>query len=158
MWKTSFFHHEMMWYANVRGGADLKNKHICPEGSYGLFLTCGKKMGSVIYTYTHNCYDHYSSCTKFTSLHILLHTWEAKRCQHCSEWVHPCSSLKADWVFSLTTWDRTPNNFPTMAFCSLAILSLACPDITADRCLNSNTYKSQRYTSRLKQWKAQCYS
>jgi hypothetical protein len=29
--------------------------------------------------------------------------------------LHPCSSLKADWVFSLTTWDMTPNNFPPMA-------------------------------------------
>jgi hypothetical protein len=25
--------------------ADLKIKRICPDGSYGLFLTCGKKIG-----------------------------------------------------------------------------------------------------------------
>jgi hypothetical protein len=32
---------------------------------------------------------------------------------------------------------------------------LACPDLAADRCLNSNTYKSHRYASQLKQYKAQ---
>jgi hypothetical protein len=35
----------------VRDGAVLKNKHIFPEGAYGLFLICGYKMGSVTHTY-----------------------------------------------------------------------------------------------------------
>ncbi len=28
---------------SVRDSADLKNNCICSDGSYGLFLTCGKK-------------------------------------------------------------------------------------------------------------------
>ncbi len=33
---------------SVRDSADLKNKRICTDGSYGLFLTCReKKIGSV---------------------------------------------------------------------------------------------------------------
>jgi hypothetical protein len=36
-------------------------------------------------------------------------------------------------------------------------LGLAFPDLAPDQSLNSNTYKSHRYTSRLKQYKAQCY-
>ncbi len=78
--------------------------------------------------------------------HHFIHTWATKHCQHCSERVHPCTSLIADWVFSLTTWDRTPNNFPCR-WLGLAIFSLACPDLAAYQSPNSNTYKSHRYTS-----------
>jgi hypothetical protein len=34
----------------------------------------------------------------------------------------------------------------------LAILGLVCPDLAADSHLDSNTYKSQRYALRLKQY------
>jgi hypothetical protein len=36
----------------VHKSADLKKKHISPDGSYGLFLNCGKKIGSVIHIIT----------------------------------------------------------------------------------------------------------
>ncbi len=39
----------------------------------------------------------------------------------------------------------------------LAISSLACPDLAADHRPNSKTYKSHRYASRVKQYKAQSY-
>jgi hypothetical protein len=39
----------------------------------------------------------------------------------------------------------------------LAVFSLACPDLAADRHPNSNTFKSHRYTSQLKQCKVQWY-
>jgi hypothetical protein len=89
------------------------------------------------------------SLIKFASLltHYFIHTWETKCCQHCGEWVHLCYTLKADWIFSITTWVWTPNSFPCQRH-GLAILSLACPDLAPDQSLNSNTYKSQRYTSR----------
>ncbi len=31
-------------------------------------------------------------------------TGATRCCQNCSEWVHPCSSLKVDWVFLFTRW------------------------------------------------------
>jgi hypothetical protein len=39
----------------------------------------------------------------------------------------------------------------------LAVFSLACPDLAAGPRPNSNTYKSHRYASWLKQYKAQHY-
>ncbi len=59
-----------------------------------------------------------------------------------SKWVHPWSFLKADWVFSITTWDRMLSSFPSIAW--LAQIP------AADHRPNSNTFKSHRYTSRLK--------
>ncbi len=32
--------HKKGTVVTVRDSADLKNKHICPDGSYVLFLTC----------------------------------------------------------------------------------------------------------------------
>jgi hypothetical protein len=37
---------------HVRDSADLKNKQIYPDGSYGLFVTCGQK-NRISYTCTH---------------------------------------------------------------------------------------------------------
>ncbi len=76
---------------------------------------------------------------------MLLHTWVSRHWQHHSEWVHP----KADWVLSLTTWDAMLSSFPSIAW--LGSFILACPVLAADQCPNSNTYKSHRYTSWLKQ-------
>jgi hypothetical protein len=61
-------------FFNVRDGAVLKNKRTCPEGSYGLFLTYGKKTGLVTHIHTHDCYDH-DFGTRFVSSHTLLHTY-----------------------------------------------------------------------------------
>ncbi len=36
----------------VHNSGDLKNKRICPDESYGLFLTCEKK-NRISYIYTH---------------------------------------------------------------------------------------------------------
>jgi hypothetical protein len=40
----------------------------------------------------------YQTQSSFLYTYYFIHTWAAKRCQHLSEWVHPCSFLKADWV------------------------------------------------------------
>ncbi len=81
--------------------------------------------------------------------------WAPEHCQHHSKWVHPWSSVKADLVFPLTTWYRSPTT--SHRWLGLAILSLACPNLAVDFHLNSNTYESHRYASRLKQHEAQCY-
>ncbi len=61
----------------------------------------------------------------FLHTHCFIHTWVAGRWQHRSKWVHPCSLLKDDQVFSLTKWDRTPESFPSMVWlgCFLAWLA-----------------------------------
>jgi hypothetical protein len=53
----------------------------------------------------------YNRCTQWSFLCYQLnnwriHIWVSSYCQICSEWVYPCSSLKADWVFLFTTWLR----------------------------------------------------
>jgi hypothetical protein len=76
--------------------------------------------------------------------HYFIHTWATRHCQHCSKWVDPCSSLKADWAFLLATWHETPNHFPCR-WLGMAIFSLACLDLTVDQSPNSNSYKSHMY-------------
>jgi hypothetical protein len=146
------------WATTFCDGADLKNKHICPDRSYGLFLTCEKKMRSDIHILTIVMIVTHQPKSLFLYTYYFIHTWAAKHCQHRREWVHPCSSLKADWVFPLTMWDRPPNNFLLMAWLGYFSTILACPDLAADHCHNSNTYKSHRYTTRLKQYKAQYFT
>jgi hypothetical protein len=90
--------------------------------------------------------------TRFILLtYCFVHTWVARRWQHCSKWVHPCSFVKADWVFWLTTWGWTFSSFPPVTW--LGCFSLACPDLAADRHADSNSYKSHRYIPRLKQYR-----
>ncbi len=84
----------------VRDSAHLKNKCIWPDGSHGLFITCRwKKWG--IHVYILNCCDRYylAQDSFFSQVASYIHTWVAKRWQHCSERVHPHSFLKADQVF-----------------------------------------------------------
>jgi hypothetical protein len=47
-------------------------------------------------------------------------------------------------------WDWMLSSFPTAAL--LGCISLACPDLAADRCPDSNTYKTHLYISWLKQY------
>ncbi len=120
--------------------------------TYFLFLTCRKK-NWISHASTHNIIMIITHWTQsLLSQSTLFYTyWAAEHYQQCSEWVHPCSSLKTDWVFSFTMWDRTPNKF-LLQWIDLAILSLACPVLASDQSFNSNTYKSHRYTSWLKQY------
>jgi hypothetical protein len=105
------------------------------------------KKGSVICIHTH-CYNVIHLHNSLITL-CFIHTWVARRWQHLNKWVHPCSLLKADWLFSPTTWDRMLRSFPWIAWLGYFFFpSLACPDFGADCSPNSNTYKSQRYTSR----------
>jgi hypothetical protein len=70
-------------------------------------------------------------------------------------YIHPCSSLKADWVFLFTSWLEKlelPSHANGLAWLFLARLAQILLPIKGP---NSNTYKSHRYTSELKQHKAQ---
>jgi hypothetical protein len=59
-----------------------------------------------------------------------IHTWATKRCQHCSEWVHSCSSLKADWAFKPTTWHEGLRLLP-MLMAWLSYFQLGLPRLHA---------------------------
>jgi hypothetical protein len=148
----------MLWFVNVCDIGSLKNERICPEGSYGLFLTCGeKKMGSVT-----------QICSEL--LWSLLIKHNVCFFTHITSYILEQLSVVSNAVNEsiLAPLSKQPESFrsareigcPTTSrqWLSLAILSLACPDIADDRRLNSNTSKSQRHTSRLKQYKAHCYS
>ncbi len=84
---------------------------------------------------------------------LCIHTWATRHCQHCCEWVNPCSSLKADWVFLFTMWFEMLGLLPTlMAWLDYFQLGFA-QILLRIKVPNSSTYKSHRNTSQLKQRK-----
>jgi hypothetical protein len=123
--------------------ADLKNKCICPDGSYGLFLTCGQK-DLIIYTTRYTC--HILGLSFLMGNRELRHTWAAKHCQHCSEWVHPCLCVKVDWITFAhhVTWDAL-DSFPCWCL-DLAILRLAFLDLAADQSPKSQSQELVNHT------------
>jgi hypothetical protein len=80
------------------------------------FYNLQRKSG-ISYTDAHKLFWSLLMKVKFASSHILLHTYLSSQLSSALQRMsHPCSSLKADWVFSLTMWDRTLNNFPLVAW------------------------------------------
>jgi hypothetical protein len=121
-----------------------------------VYFNIQTKKWNQLHTHSHNHHNRYLLNMKFASLkHAILYILQQPSV--ISTAANDCSSLKVDWIFSLTTWDRTPNNIP-LRWLDLAIFCLTCPDLAADQSLHSNTYKSHRYTSWIKQYKAQCYN
>ncbi len=81
-----------------------------------------------------------------------IQTWMTKRCQHCRDWVHPCSSLKADWVFLPTTWHKTLRLLPQAdGLAWQFFLAWLAQNLMLIKVPNSRTYKSHKYTSQPKQ-------
>jgi hypothetical protein len=118
------------------------------------FLPADKKRGQS-HTYTHDCYDRYSTNKKFFT-HITSYILEK---------ISVVSTATNESILAPLSKQTESFRSPHEIGCpmtshrrpGLAILSLACLDLAADHRLNSNTYKLHRYASWLKQYKAQHY-
>jgi hypothetical protein len=162
MWKYGIWKNYLLPLAinivQVHDSVDLKNKHL-PRWVLWFIFNLRLKNRLVIRIILR----HYDRCTQWSFsylqykqfMHTCIHTWETRRCQHCSEWVHPCSSLKAGWFFLFTTrlwgcWTAShasDSAWLFSAWIALVLLMIKVSDFKHN--------KSYIYTSQLKQYKAQ---
>jgi hypothetical protein len=99
-----------------------------------------------------NCYKPYLLTQDLLlHTHCLIYTWVVWRWQHLSEWVHPWSFLKADWVFSLTTWDRMLCSFPSIAWLAQILLQSSAPTQTLINHIDTH-HGEHMYRHTIQQW------
>ncbi len=105
LWYTMTPHHNWALVLHcIRDSADLKNKRICPWQVlwfiFNLQIEKNRSVTGIAYLVTITAHD--SHLLTASSTNSRIRTWLPRRCQHCSKWVHPCSSLKADRVLLFT--------------------------------------------------------
>jgi hypothetical protein len=100
-----------------RNSDEFKNKCICLMDAWFIFNLQIIKKKSVTSIHT-QLIKLLINMTCWITL-CFIHSWVARPWQHRSEWVHLCSLLKGEWVFSLTTWDRMLSSFPSIAWLGL---------------------------------------
>jgi hypothetical protein len=103
----------------------------------------------VSYKHSHSLAYVYIDTTHYFTFCFTLYTYLSSPALAAPQPMSPSLlSSQSRLNHSPTTWDRMLSSFPSIA-CLGYFSGLACPDLAADCCPNSNTYKSHRYTSRL---------
>ncbi len=99
-----------------------------PNGTYGLFLICGKKGVSCLHKKSPLFY--YEVISSLIDYQKLIHAWAAMGLLALSKWVCPVLCPKAD-LFRPCDFLDASKSFPRW-WLGLSILRLACPDLATD--------------------------
>ncbi len=130
-----------LWIFNPWGGClqqhqSQEQTHM-PRQVWWFIFNLQIKNHGISYTRTHKLLYRYLLNTKSASLkHIIKYILEQPNVVS----IAANESILAP-LSKQTMWDRMPYNFPAMTYSSLAILSLACPNLAALQSLNSNIIK-----------------